>query len=185
MLLQTKIQVLRELDEAIKFNRNNVYNAKSKKGYGWTHFANRLILKGEVVVIGFGRIINHQTSHCSIQIERKAHIFPTKYTGRYWNHSCDPNCCVRTRRDGMPMLVAIRDIKPDEEINFGYHMTEFSWNAGADENNINCLCGSSKCTGHIKSFSELSEDEQEEAFHNKHLSDYLEDYVIKRHKQIV
>lgn len=185
MLLQSRIQVLLKLEEVVEFNKKNVYNAKSPKGYGWSHFSNRLIKQGETVVVGFGRIIDHQTGHCSIQIQRSVHIVPTKYTGRYWNHSCNPNCCVRTRTDGMPMLVAMKDIKPGEEITFSYYMTEFAWSAGADENSIECKCGGADCQGHIRAFSELSQAEQMEAMEKKQLSDYLEDYLLSKSKQAV
>lgn len=174
MLLETKVRVLLELEEAISHNKKNVYNKRSPKGYGWSHFANKPFQPGETVVVGFGRIIEHQTGHCSIQIHNSTHIFPTKYTGRYWNHSCNPNCCVRTRNDGMPTLVALREISVNEEITFGYHMTEFSWKKDADENHIECLCGDEKCTGHIRSFSELTQPEKEMAYQSKQLSEYLE-----------
>ncbi len=57
------------------------------------------------------------------------------------NHSCDPNAAF----DAEGMLVALRDIAPNEEITFDYlkHPTPASpWNFA-------CRCGSSNCVGWI------------------------------------
>ena len=70
-----------------EFNKKNVYIGISKKSYGKTHFANRNFKKDEVIMVGFGKIINHQTPRISIQIDINKHYLPKSWTGRYWNHS--------------------------------------------------------------------------------------------------
>jgi len=148
--------------EVISFNKEHVHIGKSKKGYGYTFFAKRDFKKGEEIVESLGRIISHQTSHCSIQIGIHKHFMPKKWTGRYWNHSCNPNTYANTRKDGFPSLFALKNIKKGEEIVYAYWMTEFKWGKLAKESRIDfkCKCGESNCRGNILSFSQLSKKEQ-------------------------
>ncbi len=146
--------------EVTIFNKANVCNGLSPKGYGQTHFAKRDFKAGEEISRGFGRIVKKQTSHCSIQIGQDKHFVPKKWTGRYWNHSCNPNAYAKTRADGFVSLFALRKIKKDEEITYAYYMTEFAWGKHTDEITVACKCGEKKCIGKIPSFSELSEKQQ-------------------------
>ena len=162
-----------EISQVTSQNQKNVSIGKSQNGYGFTHFAARDFREGEVVMSGFGKIIDHQTKYFSIQIKYDEHYLPTKWTGRYWNHSCDPNTHARTRADGFPDLVALRDIEKDEEINYAYWTTEFTWIKNADELKTQCLCGAKKCTGKICSFSDLSVKDQNKIRKDKLCSEYL------------
>lgn len=148
------------LSSVNRYNQKNVSCGKSPKGYGFAYFAIRDIEPGEVVSHGFGRVAHHQTSHFSIQIGPNVHIIPSKWTGKYWNHSCDPNCHVKTRENGFPSLVATRYIKKGEEITYAYYMTEMTWEEVAVENSIKCQCGSARCRGKIFSFLQLSHKEK-------------------------
>lgn len=160
--------------EIIVFNKNNVECGKSSKGYGHTHFAKRAFRRGEVVVHGWGsKVIDHQTNRFSIQIGHKRHFLPKKWTGRYWNHFCEPNCFVRTRADGFPDLVAARSIRVGEEITYGYFMTEHSWTSCANEKNVECLCGTKKCRKKILSFSQLDTASRKKLIKKGHVSSYL------------
>lgn len=180
MLKLTKKNHLREFEEILEFNQQNVVNGKSIRGYGWTHIAKRDITAGEIVVKAFGRILDHQTGHCSIQIQPQTHLLPTKWTGKYWNHSCNPNCGVQTDETGLPQLFALRNIKVGEEINFAYYMTEYQWASHCDEAKITCMCGADNCDGHIHSFSELSVKEQIAAYKSGIISEYLEEIVKQK-----
>ncbi len=63
-------------------------------------------------------------------------------TARFINHSCDPNC--ETEIDnGKIWIIAIRDIKEGEEINYdyGYDLEDFE--------NHPCKCNSKNCVGYI------------------------------------
>jgi hypothetical protein len=63
----------------------------------------------------------------------------------FFNHSCDPNCGFK----GQLFLVAMRDIKPDEELTFDYAMV-LSKSVGSDiEFEMKCRCKSKKCRKHI------------------------------------
>ncbi|XP_018783743.1 PREDICTED: probable histone-lysine N-methyltransferase set-23 isoform X1 [Bactrocera latifrons] len=76
-------------------------------------------------------------------------IDPTKRgnIGRYLNHSCNPNCEVRSVRIDCPIpkiaIFAKRDISAGEELCFHYNEGN---EAVARQRRI-CLCGSGNCTG--------------------------------------
>lgn len=160
-------------NKVIEFNKKNVYIGLSKKLYGHTHFANKDFKKGEIVTMGFGKILNHQTPRISIQIGINKHYLPKIWTGMYWNHSCDPNTYIRTREDGLPNLVALKSIKRGEEITYSYWMSEFKWIKNADESKIKCRCGSKNCRGKILSFSQLPKVFQKKLIDKKICSKYL------------
>ena len=154
-------------------NRKNTLVGKSSHKYGFTFFARQNFKKGEVVMLGFGKIIDHQTPHVSVQIAYNKHFLPKKWTGKYWNHSCDPNTYIKSRPDGFPSLIASRNIKKGEEINYGYWMTEFTWAKNADELKIRCKCGTKKCKGKIFSYLNLTEKEQKKLRNDEFCSKYL------------
>lgn len=147
-------------EEVIKFNQNNMETGRSPKGYGMAYFAKRDFKKGERIMEGYGRIVDHQTSHCSVTIGKDKHYIPEKWTGKYWNHSCNPNSYMKSRSDGFTTLFALKKIKKGEEITYDYAMTELSWITGAKEMHVSCLCGEKTCKGKILSFSQLTPREQ-------------------------
>lgn len=155
------------------FNTNNVYIAVSPRKYGYAYFAKKDFNIGEEVMRGWGKIIDHQTSHISVQIDTHKYYLPEKFGGRYWNHSCDPNTHIRTRSDGFPSLVASKKIKKGDEITYRYAMTEYRWCKSADENHVKCLCGQRKCNKKILSFSQLTSKQQNYLKKNKLCSKYL------------
>ena len=142
------------------FNKENIYTGLSPKGYGFTCFANKAFKRRDIVAKGFGRKINHQTSHVSIQIDDNTHFIADKWSGKYWNHSCNPNTYIHTRPNGFPDLIALKNIRIGDEITFAYWMTEFEWSKECDENTIKCICGDRNCKNKILSFSQLSKSEQ-------------------------
>ncbi len=163
------------LSQASAFNQKNVFVAKSLKKYGFSHFAKKNFKKGDLVIVGFGKIIDHQTSHISIQIGVHKHYIPRKWTGRYWNHSCNPNTYVKTRTDGFPNLLALKNIKIGDEITYAYWMSELAWSKNADENNVKCKCGESKCRKNILAFSQLSQSDKLALIKSRHCAQYLND----------
>jgi SET domain-containing protein len=54
----------------------------------------------------------------------------------FFNHSCNPNAGIR----GQIMMVAMRNIKPGEEITYDYAMTDADFNYS-----FNCSCGAKQC----------------------------------------
>lgn len=159
--------------ETISFNQKNVYTGTSPKGYGRAYFAKKDFNVGDKIMMGFGNVIDHQTAHMSVQIGMQKHYKPSKWTGKYWNHSCNPNTYTKTRADGFPNLIALKKIKKGEEITFAYYMSEYEWIKNADENYMKCKCGEKNCKGKILSFSQLSEKEQKYLKSKGYCSAYL------------
>ena len=142
-------------EKLISFNRLNICIGMSSKGYGHSYFARKDFAAGEMIMKGFGKIIDHQTRHFSVQISPTKHFLPGKWTGSYWNHSCQPSCYIKTRSDGFPNLMALKKISKGDEVTYAYYMTEQEWSKNAEENRIKCKCKSNKCNGQILSFSQL------------------------------
>jgi len=61
---------------------------------------------------------------------------------RLINHSCGPNCEPRNLR-GRIWIMALRDIAPDEELNYDYGFEYSEWRDHP------CRCGAPKCVGFI------------------------------------
>lgn len=59
----------------------------------------------------------------------------------FFNHSCQPNAGIR----GHLMMVAMRDIKPGEEITYDYCMTDADF-----DYSFTCACGQPGCRGVIR-----------------------------------
>src|SRR5262249_48643729 len=114
----------------------------------------------------------------SVQIGPEQHYVPEKWTGLYWNHSCDPNAYMCTRNNGFPSLYALRDIKQGDEITYAYSMSEYRWSKTAKENAVTCLCGTANCRGKILSFSQLPKEEQNALKNNQLCADYLCKIVV-------
>jgi hypothetical protein len=58
------------------------------------------------------------------------------------NHSCNPNSILDINRD-YPVLIAIRDILPNEEVTVDYNQTEMQ---GVK---VKCTCKSYNCKGYF------------------------------------
>lgn len=69
------------------------------------------------------------------------------------NHSCDPNAGFAT---GEPVLFALRDIEPGEEIEWDYStsIAEAGWT-------LECRCGAANCRGIVRSWGELNAEDRE------------------------
>jgi len=63
-------------------------------------------------------------------------------TARYINHSCDPNCESQVLR-GRVWIVAIRNIKPGEELSYDYYYDYDHYHEHP------CRCGADDCAGYI------------------------------------
>ncbi|MGD0411472.1 MAG: SET domain-containing protein-lysine N-methyltransferase [Verrucomicrobiota bacterium] len=121
-------------------------------------FANRDIRPGEVIlafggpVIDFAETKRRGPRECMpIQIGRNQY-YDTQPPGVFVNHSCDPNAGIHQDRD----LVALRRIRPGEEVRFDYSTTmeEQSFT-------MRCLCGSPQCRRVVADFSTLPTEAQE------------------------
>jgi SET domain-containing protein len=119
------------------------------EGNGNGIFALRSIKKGEMIAVFGGLVYEWDTfihlpdrdrSLC-IQVEDRHFLVPRPIgEGDYVNHSCNPNAGL----SGQIVLVAMRDIRPGEEVCFDYAMSD---TMPYDE--FECSCGGPNCRGHI------------------------------------
>jgi SET domain-containing protein len=93
---------------------------------------------------------------------------------RQFNHSCDPNSFIRGKNE----LVALRDIKIGNEINYDYSTTmdeneEKIKRAGRSLWTCRCNCGAENCRGTIDQFKTLPKDIQQFYIKNKFMPDFM------------
>lgn len=88
----------------------------SERVNGKALFTQQSFKKGDLVFVLSGEVLEKPTKY-SIEINRDQHIID-KF-GVYMNHSSTP-----TTKIVGPMVIAARDIKENEELNFDYNATE-------------------------------------------------------------
>lgn len=111
-------------------------------------FATRTIAKGEIVAIKGGHVLHRRTlartraraAVSYVQIEDGFYIGARtrREVARnkiFINHSCNPNLGIR----GQVTFVALRDVRPDEELTYDWAMEE---NHPA---HTACRCGAASC----------------------------------------
>lgn len=115
-------------------------------------FASKHFRPGEEVLhfdgprIGLAQALAKGPAHCNpLQLGIGLYIDLTE-PSVYLNHSCDPNAGVM--RD--TALVAVRNIRPGEEIRFDYSTTmgDGTWE-------MDCRCGAANCRGIVRDFEHL------------------------------
>lgn len=130
---------------------NNVIVKQSKiEGNGL--FATRDIKKDEIIGIVKGPVVpdnndsykKYSFNHLHAIGNGKA-ILNQEITKNI-NHSCEPNCGMKS----IIQVVAMRDIKKDEEITVDYDTLEDDWE-------MVCNCGSKNCRKTIKGYKYLPE----------------------------
>lgn len=120
--------------------------------HGTGAFARRTIRKGTRLIEYLGRHID-KTESARLLEEQNEYIFDVDEThdldgnvewnpARFINHSCSPNCEAEND-EGRIWIVALRTIRPGEELtfNYGYDI--------ADYRDHPCCCGSPDCVGYI------------------------------------
>jgi uncharacterized protein len=136
-------------------------------GLGRGLFADHSYKAGDEILRFEGRTVPAQVvaamgdEECyMIQIGRDLYLEP-QAPGRYTNHSCAPNAAIKDDY----RLVALADIKVDEQICFDYSttMSEDNWT-------MECRCGASNCRGTIRDFGELPNELRDR---------YLEMHVVQ------
>lgn len=121
-----------------------------KGGHGV--FACQPVRQGERLVVWGGDIVNREQlaslppslQAYSVQVEEGLYLAARPYdepeTADYINHSCNPNAGF----DGQIVLVAMRDVQPNEEICIDYAMCD-----GSPYDEFKCQCGSENCRGRV------------------------------------
>lgn len=113
---------------------------------GWGSYALEPIAKGTTVAAFGGFVASRAVLETmdedrqarSIQIDEDLYLIsaPSPEPGDMLNHSCEPSCGLM----GAAILVAMRDIEPDEELTFDYAMCD-----GSDYDEFRCQCGAATC----------------------------------------
>jgi hypothetical protein len=113
-------------------------------------FAERGFRRGEVLAVFGGEVSTLAglleappgRRRLALQVDDDAFLVSTEEGPADWiNHSCEPNAGMR----GQVTLVAMRDIRPGEEVCFDYAMTDAT---AYDE--FACRCGSASCRGAVR-----------------------------------
>lgn len=128
---------------------NSKLVSRDTAGYGKGIYAIEKIKKDETIVIFGGHVmtldqegkLEGNLSDYSLQIDDNLVIGPAFIDevseGEHFNHSCSPNAGFK----GQIMLVAMRDINPEEEVAFDYAMVI----SGDLPYEMECLCASDNC----------------------------------------
>ena len=119
------------------------------KADGYGIFAREPLAKAELLAV-FGGVVYpwdafmalpERERSLSLQVEENLFLAPDKIgEGDYVNHCCEPNAGL----SGQIALVAMRDIRPGEEVCFDYAMSDTT---PYDE--FDCECGAVHCRGRV------------------------------------
>jgi hypothetical protein len=119
----------------------------SKGGRGV--FARVKIRAGEVLIVWGGEVVTGEMlkwmsadrHRLALQIEEDLYLVTANEGPADWvNHSCNPNAGLV----GQIVLVALRDIRPGEEVGFDYAMSD-----GSPYDEFECGCGAKTCRHHV------------------------------------
>ncbi len=143
----------------------NVY-VKETKDRGKGVFAKQDIKEGEIVGICEGKIYQEKDIVSSglpddhfMQIGWHKFMFVEPPIGNT-NHSCEPNCGIKE----LIKLIALKDIKKDEEITLDYDTYEYDWV-------MKCKCGSENCRKTIRGYKSLPVELKKK--YKGYISEYL------------
>ncbi len=106
----------------------------------------------------------------SLQVGEEEYIDLDEFS-RIFNHSCNPNSFIR----GQSELIALRDIKRNEEITYDYSSTmdDNYRNASRSIWTNNCNCGAKNCRKSIDQFRELPRKIQDFYLKNRYAPDFI------------
>ena len=114
--------------------------------------SNQKIGERQVIAPFYARATLQQPTYLTIQISDGEHILLGPEFLQYTNHSCDPNAFFDTTEMKM---VALKEIRPNEEITFFYPSTEWKMDQAFE-----CLCGSPLCLKIIQGAYKLTKEQQ-------------------------
>lgn len=167
------------LSEALREGDWSDVSVRSSPIQGLGVFARRTFATGEAVLVreerplAPGQTLNEARgeieAHCD-RLEGGRRVY-LGYPARFINHSCDPNAFLR-RQDGLNHVVALKPIRPNEEI-----LLHYGVNRSKGEP-LRCNCGSERCIGFVPGdFFSLPLDVQVE------LSPLLAPWFIAEHRE--
>jgi len=129
---------------------------KSSLQHGRGVFAQEPIHAGESIVAFTGPLLKRaevREDDYHLQVGTDLYMGASGEADDYVNHSCEPNAGFR---DGL-VLVARRDIGPEEEITWDYSTAIDE----ADFPGFACHCGAVTCRGAVRSFRHLEPEMRE------------------------
>jgi hypothetical protein len=133
-------------------------------------FALRAYQPGDVIANFTAGSISAEPTYLTVQVGVDKHITLQPAFLQYINHGCDPNVFFNTTT---MQLVALKDIKPEEEMTFFYPSTEWKMTQP-----FKCYCNSPVCIGEIKGAAFLTAALQE----RYQLTDFIQQQLAK-HKR--
>lgn len=135
---------------------------KETEKYGKAAFAKEDIYEGEILAAFDGSIYEaEKSSDIPNELPLKVRDHVIQFEEHKWrdsngiarclSHSCEPNCGIQALFN----IVAMRNIKKDEELCWDYEMSENSdWQ-------MECLCGSKNCRKVIGSYKYMPQNIRE------------------------
>lgn len=123
---------------------------KTSLQHGRGVFAREQIHAGEAILTFSGPLLKRaevREEDYHLQVGADLYLGASGAADDYVNHSCEPNAGFR---DGL-VLVARRDIEPEEEITWDYSTAIDE----ADFEGFACRCGATRCRGVVRSFRHL------------------------------
>jgi uncharacterized protein len=131
--------------------------------HGFGVFATRTLRKGDVISEYTGERISHaeanwryrhrdiNDSHTFLFTVSSRTVIDGRHGGndtRFINHRCDPNCEPQIRR-GRVFIVALRTIRPGDELGFEYNIGREDDDPPNVDQIYACRCGARRCRGTI------------------------------------
>jgi hypothetical protein len=123
---------------------------------------------GEVIAGFSAGTISAEPTYLTVQVGVRKHITLQPEFLQYINHGCEPNVFFDTTSF---QLVALREIKAEEELTFFYPSTEWKMTQS-----FHCYCGSQGCIGNVKGAAFLSAASIEKY----RLTDFIQQQLAKR-----
>ncbi|MBX3022457.1 MAG: SET domain-containing protein-lysine N-methyltransferase [Bdellovibrionales bacterium] len=144
------------------------------KKFGRGVFAVKPIKKGEIIAAFDGEIYDDDFEPWTDDLLNHAiQIGPklwrdSKGLARYVNHSCEPNCGIKSK----VKIVAMRPIAKGEQVTWDYEMTEKN-----DWWKMRCRCGSTSCRKIIGNYKNMPR-----AIRKKYAG-YISEWLIPRQRR--
>jgi len=131
-----------------------------------------------------GKIIRHlnkenvseEITYQSIQVGKNLHFLQDDFFSNL-NHSCEPTTIIDTKNY---VIIANRDIRPGEELNFFYPSTE--WKMAQP---FHCECGSENCIGYLEGAYNVSINCMQQHFINDHIKEEIMNLVKNNNRTYI
>lgn len=131
-------------------------------------YALRSFQPGELIAEFSAGTIAAEPTYLTVQVDVGKHITLQPEFLQYINHSCAPNVFFNTTT---MQLVALKEIREDEEMTFFYPSTEWEMTQP-----FRCYCGSPVCLGEIRGASFLPKN----VWKQYRLTDFIQQQLTKR-----